>query len=228
LQHGDVPDSLDYRDQGVVNPIRDQGQCGSCWAFSAIQAVESTYALATKTLYSLSEQNLVDCDFLSLGCDGGNMLTAFLFLITWQSEYVALGADYPYTAATGDSCLYDSSKAVGPLVDDFDEVLPFDEDGLKTSVATYGPHSVAIDAAGVSFQLYTGGVYNDQSCSAISLDHGVGVVGYGNDASAGLDFWLVRNSWGVSWGEQGYIRIARNAGNECGVATEASVPFPPA
>jgi cathepsin L len=224
LRRGAAPDSLDYRDQGVVNAVKDQGQCGSCWAFSAIQAIESTYALQTKNLYSLSEQNLVDCDIVSLGCEGGNMITAFAYLILLQGGKVATEVGYPYTAADG-SCVYDSSKAVGPLLDDFTEGIPFDESGLKESVASYGPHAVAIDAAGVSFQLYTSGIYNDQSCSALLLDHGVGVIGYGTES--GTDYWLVRNSWGVNWGEKGYIRIARNAGNECGVATEPSVPFPP-
>jgi cathepsin L len=219
-----VPDSLDYRDKGVVNPVKDQAQCGSCWAFSAIQSIESTYALEKKTLYSLSEQNLVDCDLFCLGCSGGSMVTAFLFLIGWQSEYVATEANYPYTATDG-ACAYTEAKAVGPVLDTFGIVNPGDEESLKEGVATSGPHAVAIDASAVSFQLYKGGIYSEPACSSLQLDHGVGVIGYGTES--GKDFWLVRNSWGAGWGEKGYIRMARNAGNMCGIASQASVPNPP-
>jgi cathepsin L len=214
-----APATLDWRDSGAVNAIKDQGQCGSCWAFSTIQTSESTYFLYSGTLLSLSESDLVDCDWFSLGCDGGNMLTAYEWVILFQDGKFNLESDYPYTPSVG-SCQFDSAKGVG-LIASFIINIPYDEAGLVDIVATYGPAAIAIDASLTSFQLYTSGIYNDDQCSSLSLDHGVGAIGYGTDG--GVDYWLVRNSWGLTWGEQGYIKIIRNNGNTCGVATEASV-----
>jgi cathepsin L len=216
----DPPDTWDWRTKGAVNAIKDQGQCGSCWAFSTIQASESTYFLYSTTLLSLSESNLVDCDWFSNGCDGGNMITAYEWVILFQGGKFNLESDYPYTPVTG-TCKWDSSKGVGLIVD-FVMNTPFDEVGLVDLIYTYGPAAIAIDASQTSFQLYTGGIYNDPQCSSFLLDHGVGAIGWGTDG--GTAYWLVRNSWGVSWGDQGYIKIIRNRSNACGVATEASIP----
>lgn len=213
---GDVPDSVDWRDKGIVNPIKDQAQCGSCWAFGTIQACESAYALAHGTLLSCSEQNLVDCCISCSGCNGGLESAALEFIINQQGGYLNSEDDYPYTAVDG-TCKFDSTKGINKIVS-YEHGKAGDEDYLKTLIAQ-GVCDIAIDASQWSFQLYTGGVYDEPSCSSSFLDHAVGLVGYGTDG--GVDYWLVRNSWGTSWGEKGYIRMSRNKNNQCGVATDA-------
>jgi cathepsin L len=215
----DPPASLDYRDQGAVNEIKDQGQCGSCWAFSAIQTAESTFYLKYKQLLSLSEQDLVDCDIFDNGCEGGNMLQALAYVIVAQSGYFEQEADYPYEGVDGE-CRYNSSLAAGIIID-LIETEPFSEADLVDGVATFGPAAVAVDASLASFQLYTSGIYNDPDCSTIFLDHGVGVIGYGTDS--GTDYFIIRNSWGTDWGEKGYMRLIRNGWDTCGVATQAVI-----
>jgi cathepsin L len=218
-----LPDSVDWRGQGVVNAIQDQGQCGSCWAFSAIQSIESLYAIAhSGQLYKLSEQNIVDCVVDDDGCDGGWMDDAFDYVINSQNGKVNLLSDYPYTARDG-NCRYNSATAVLVLAGYID-VKEGSEDDLADKVANNGPVAIAIDASNWSFQLYSSGIYDEPDCSSDWLDHGVGAVGYGSVGS--VDYWLVRNSWGVDWGENGYIRMVRNKNNQCGEATAASVAIP--
>jgi cathepsin L len=218
--HGAAPDAIDYRDQNVVNAIKDQGQCGSCWAFGTVQASESAYALKHGTLYSLSEQNLLDCVTTCAGCDGGLESLAFDYIIKKQAGLIMLTADYKYTAKQG-RCSYTASKGVNKI-SSYQAVKSGDEDNLKTLVGTVGVADVAIDASKSSFQLYKTGIYNESKCSSKSLDHAVGCVGYGT--ASGTDYWIVRNSWGTSWGESGYIRMSRNKKNQCGIATDALVP----
>jgi cathepsin L len=216
----DVPDSIDWRDSGVVNPIKDQAQCGSCWAFSAIQAMESAWAIKHSKLLSLSEQNLVDC--CCYGCDGGVPSDAYNYVINHQSGIFETEDGYPYTATTG-TCHFDQSVAAEAKITSHKSpsLLP-NETKLKEAIAEYGPASVCIDASQASFQLYSGGIYDESSCHSLILDHAVGCVGYGT--SSGTDYWLIRNSWGTSWGEAGYIRIRRNHNNRCGVATKVVFP----
>jgi cathepsin L len=221
-QRTDPPASIDWRDKGAVNEIKNQGQCGSCWAFAAIQASESSYFLYANTLLSLSESNLVDCDVGSQGCDGGNMLDAYSWVIVRQDGKFNLESDYPYQASVG-PCRFDASKGAG-LIADFVVNEGSDEPGLLNLVGNFGPAAVAIDASLASFQLYSGGIYNDPACSSLHLDHGVGAIGYGSED--GVDYWIVRNSWGTTWGEAGYVRMIRNHGNACGIARSASVPLP--
>jgi cathepsin L len=218
-----LPDSVDWRNQGVVNAIQDQGQCGSCWAFSAIQTIESLFALNNGgKLYKLSEQNIVDCVVYCYGCDGGWMDDAFDYVIDVQKGAVNLLSDYPYTAYDG-SCKFDASKAVTVLADYID-IEEGSEDDLADKVANNGPVAIAIDASNWSFQLYTSGIYDEPDCSSEWLDHGVGAIGYGTEG--GVNYWLVRNSWGLDWGENGYIRMVKNKNNQCGEATAASVAVP--
>lgn len=216
---GAAPDSIDWRDKGVVNPVKDQGQCGSCWAFSAIQAFESAWAIGGNTLISLSEQNIVDCVTTCDGCNGGLMDDAYTYVIQSQGGQFNLEADYPYKAQDG-SCEFSKHSPVGKI-SSFVDSPSKDENALKENVGTYGPLAIAIDASSIFFQLYSGGIYDPWLCSSTNLDHGVGAVGYGTD---GKDYWLVRNSWGGSWGEKGYIRMVRNKSNKCGVATQATLP----
>ena len=215
----DVPDTLDWRTEGIINPIKDQGQCGSCWAFGSVLAQEARWAKETGTLYSLSEQNLVDCVIDCLGCNGGSSTFAYTYIRFIQSGKFNLEDEYPYTATKG-SCEFKKHTQVTKLTGY--SKCSKDEAKLKEAVATNGPYSIAIDASHESFQLYTYGIYDEPACSSSSLDHCVGLIGYGTEGST--DYWLVRNSWGTSWGEEGYVRIARNQNNKCGVASEAVTP----
>ncbi|XP_075396455.1 cathepsin S isoform X2 [Tenrec ecaudatus] len=215
-----LPDSVDWREKGCVTDIKYQGSCGACWAFSAVGALEAQLKLRTGKLLSLSAQNLVDCSgekYQNHGCNGGFMTEAFQYII--DNKGIDSDIAYPYKATDG-KCQYDPKKRAATC-SKYTE-LPFgDEDALKEAVANKGPVSVAIDASHSSFFLYKSGVYYDPSCTQ-KVNHGVLVIGYGN--LNGKDYWLVKNSWGLNFGDQGYIRMARNHGNHCGIASYPSYP----
>jgi len=183
--------------------------------------MEGSKFLATGNLVSLSEQNLVDCSTSqgNQGCNGGLMDQAFEYVI--QNGGLDTEESYPYTATGPNQCQYDASNSAETL-SSYTDVTSGDENALMTA-CNQQPVSVAIDASQQSFQSYTGGIYSDPNCSSTSLDHGVLVVGYGTD-SQGNDYWLVKNSWGASWGLNGYIQMSRNNNNNCGIATSASYP----
>lgn len=213
-----IPDAVDWRDEGWVTPVKDQAQCGSCWAFSTTGSMEGALAKATGNLVSLSEQNLVDCDNVDAGCNGGLMENAFPWIM--QNGGINTEDDYPYQARDM-SCRFDANKATY-TISGFHEIKEQDEADLTEKLATEGPISVAIDAGRFSFQLYHSGVYYEPSCSSTRLNHGVLAFGYGNED--GSDFYWVKNSWGTSWGDNGYIKMSRNRNNNCGIATDASWP----
>ncbi|XP_062154714.1 cysteine proteinase mucunain [Alnus glutinosa] len=216
-----LPLSVDWRAAGAVNPIKNQGSCGSCWAFSTVAAVEGINKIVSGELISLSEQELVDCDRdYNAGCNGGLMDYAFEFIINnggmdSESHYPYLGVD--------SKCDPVRKNAKVVSIDSYEDVPAFDENALKKAVA-HQPVSVAIEAGGRALQLYDSGVFTGECGSA--LDHGVAAVGYGTEN--GVDYWLVRNSWGSNWGESGYIKIERNVVDaytgKCGIAMEASYP----
>ena len=212
LDTANLEDSLDWRAKGAVTPVKNQGQCGSCWAFSTTGAVEGSMFLAYGQLQSYSEQQLVDCSRQNNGCNGGLMDYAFQYIETAPLEQES---DYPYTARDG-TCKYVASKGVGK-VKAFKDVSQ-DKSGsqLKAAIAK-GPVSVAIEADQFVFQGYTGGVIT-RGCGS-QLDHGVLAVGYGTEGSQ--DYILVKNSWGASWGDQGYVKIAPD---QCGITLAASYP----
>ncbi|XP_077211621.1 cysteine proteinase mucunain-like [Tasmannia lanceolata] len=220
-QGEELPDSVDWRKKGAVAQVKDQGSCGSCWAFSTIAAVEGINKIVTGDLISLSEQELVDCDTsYNQGCNGGLMDYAFQFII--ENGGIDTEDDYPYKASDSRCDTYRKNAKV-VTIDAYEDVPPNDEKALQKAVVNQ-PISVAIEAGGRAFQLYQSGVFTGR-CGT-ELDHGVAAVGYGTEN--GKDYWIVRNSWGESWGEAGYLRMERNlAGTntgKCGIAMEASYP----
>ncbi|XP_040577325.1 cathepsin L-like [Lepeophtheirus salmonis] len=218
-----VPSYVNWTKNGAVTAVKSQGNCGSCWAFSTTGSVEGQYFIKNKKLLSFSEQQLVDCssDFGNEGCNGGLMDNAFKYLIA--NKGIATEETYPYTA-TDDVCSYNKTMAAGQITF-FKDVKSGSENQLKLAVAQIGPISVGIDSSSIGFIFYGEGVYVDNDCSSTDLDHAVLAVGYGTDEGTGIDYWLVKNSWNTFWGEQGYIRMARNHKNMCGIATAASYPI---
>jgi len=208
-----LPASVDWRTAGVVTAVKDQGQCGSCWAFSTTGAVEGAWAIKTGKLVSLSEQQLVDCDKTNYGCNGGWPVDAMAWLI--KNGGSDTEASYPYTAKGG----WCKSGVPGGNITTYKQIPKGSESDLQSATANIGPVSVCIDASNTSFQLYKSGVYVEPKCNPNNLDHAVLVVGYGTES--GKDYWLVKNSWGTSWGESGYIKMLRNGNNQCGIASAA-------
>ncbi|KAF4518363.1 hypothetical protein B566_EDAN007090 [Ephemera danica] len=185
-----VPSEIDWRTEGAVTPVKDQGHCGSCWSFSSTGALEGQHFRKTGKLVSLSEQNLVDCSgkYGNEGCNGGLMDQAFQYVK--DNGGVDTENSYPYEGQD-DTCRYDPDK------------------------------SGATDSGFVDVE----SVYYEPQCDSQQLDHGVLVVGYGTEETNGQDYWLIKNSWGEQWGDKGYVRMARNRDNHCGVATQASYPL---
>jgi len=212
-------DEVDWRTKGCVNEIKDQGQCGSCWAFSTIQSIEGCYAAQNGKLYSLSEKQLVDCCTACSGCDGGLMTSAMDWVIKHENGGFMGEDDYPYKPQEG-QCKFDASKVKFTIIG-YKEIAEGSESDLAAKCASQGPIAIAIDASNWSFQMYSGGIYDESACSPYNLDHGVGCVGYGKEGSK--QYWIVRNSWGEDWGEKGYIRMIKG-NNQCGEATMACYP----
>lgn len=209
IQKKDDPESLDWREKGAVNSVKDQGSCGACWAFSAIAAEEGAYFVSSGTLYSLSEQNLVDCTITCLGCNGGLPELGLGQALNRQNHKFALESDYPYVGYQ-QSCQFDQSNAVA----DISAITMYREEKyIQPNLIKWGPTSVCIDASGQGFMLYTSGIYKGSDCGH-QQNHAVCVVGYGVEDEN--QYWIVRNSWGKAWGEYGYVRMLRNI-NVCNI-----------
>ncbi|XP_046671436.1 procathepsin L-like [Homalodisca vitripennis] len=218
----ELPNNVDWRKKGAVTEVKDQGFCGSGWAFSATGSLEGQNFLKTNTLVSLSEQNLVDCSTEdgNQGCEGGCPEKAFTYVSI--NKGIDTEASYPFEGEDND-CRY-NPKNNGATGVGYVSLPTGNETSLQSAVAKIGPVSVCIDASLKSFYLYKRGVYRPKGCSTVDLDQCVLTVGYGNVKKGG-DYWLLKNSWGTSWGMNGYIMMARNLNNMCGIATEASYPF---
>nr|prf Cys protease:ISOTYPE=2 [Trypanosoma rangeli] len=208
VEVGGAPAAVDWRARGAVTAIKDQGGCGSCWAFSTIGNIEGQWHLAGNPLTGLSEQMLVSCDNADNGCDGGLMDSAFDWIVGQNNGSVYTEASYSYVSGGGDSQTCNmSSHVVGAVISGHVD-LPQDEDKMAAWLAVNGPLAIAVDAT--SFMSYTGGVLTN--CVSDQLDHGVVLVGY-NDSS-NPPYWIIKNSWGADWGEEGYIRIQKGT-NQC-------------
>jgi len=225
-----APASWDWREKGLVGPVKDQGQCGSCWAFGTVANLEGLYYKAKGVMVQMSEQMLVDCDTYDNGCNGGLEQRAF----TWISENggsIMKQADYPYKAIQS-TCRADPSKFVDMIVTGYIklgsssyELEPIDEEQIKEFLYETGPICAGIN--GDHLKYYSSGIFDKSStqCPSSGINHAVTIVGYG--AASGKDYWIVRNSWGSNWGENGYFRIVRGTGC-CGIncyITTAKVSF---
>ena len=216
------PTSVDWEAKGAVTPIKNQEQCGSCWAFSTTGSVEGAWFIAKGNLPSLSEQQLVDCSTAegNQGCNGGLMDYAFQYII--DNKGITTEAAYPYTA-TGPNTCEAAGKPVAATLSGFKDVTPNSEVALETAIVQQ-PVSVAVEADQSVFQFYSGGVM-DSACGT-QLDHGVLAVGYGTDA--GKEYYKVKNSWGADWGMKGYILLGRgakfNPSGQCGIQMQPSYP----
>jgi len=213
-----APATLDWRPKGAVTPVKNQEQCGSCWAFSVTENVESQWILAghgNNNTIDLAPQQIVDCDQSDAGCGGGDPPTAYEYLMSTgglESE-----SAYPYTAEDG-SCRFNKGSVVAKISNWKYATSGDDETTLQNNLVSWGPLSVCVDAA--NWQDYSGGVMGGWQCAWINiLDHCVELVGY--DTTASTPFWIVRNSWGTDWGENGYIRLEM-WDDTCGIAMEAT------
>ncbi|CAH1391946.1 unnamed protein product [Nezara viridula] len=221
----EIPESIDWTQTGAVTPVKNQGHCGSCWAFSSVSletgALEGQLFRKTGKRVSLSEQQLVDCSrsYKNGGCRGGLMDNSFNYLK--DVEGLQSESSYPYEGIDN-RCRYNKDKVVpGTQVKAYTDIQSMDDDALQAAVATVGPVSIAVSAGNNGFMFYEGGVFDGETCG--DLDHGILLVGYGSED--GEDYWLVKNSWGPRWGENGYMKLTRAKKNACGISTAASYPI---
>ena len=215
-----IPSSMDWREHNAVTPVKDQGQCGSCWAFSAIGTLEGQWAKNTSQLVSLSEQNLVDCagNYSCDGCEGGWPDKAIQYVI--DNGGVDTESSYPYMGNDGE-CAFNKSN-IGANASKVVLLPTGNMTTLYNALAHVGPISVALDAEG-DFQMYKSGIFNSTTCSNTMLDHAVLAVGYGQTLD-GHKYLIIKNSWGADWGMDGYIYFSADTDNMCGIAQHCSYP----
>ncbi|KAJ9578171.1 hypothetical protein L9F63_005603, partial [Diploptera punctata] len=216
-----IPDEIDWRKKGAVTRVKDQGDCGSCWAFSSVGSIEGQQFRKSGVLTELSEQNLVDCDTENWGCDGGLMNTIFNYV--QKNGGIDTEKTYPYEAKDG-KCRFNRSN-VGATISGYVSLPRGDENKLTEAVATIGPISVGMNVPR-DFCDYSEGIIYQRNCDPDRMRHAVLVVGYGTDKETKEDYYIIKNSWGESWGMKGYFLMARNKNNNCGIATAASYPLP--
>jgi C1A family cysteine protease len=213
-----LPTYFDWNNKGAVTPVKDQQQCGSCWAFSATEGVESAWFLAKRKLIELSPQQIVSCDTTDQGCNGGDLPTAFAYI---ASSGLETEADYPYTSGNGDSgtCNYNQQDTVASISGFKYATTTGNETAMQVAMLTVGPLSICVEAD--TWQYYSGGVLTND-CGD-NLDHCVQVTGWNvdNTQNPPVPYWIVRNSWNTNWGINGYIWIERNL-DLCGISDEAT------
>ncbi|VDI41108.1 cathepsin L [Mytilus galloprovincialis] len=217
----EIPNEVDWREKGYVTPVKNQGSCGSCWAFSAVGSLEGQHFRKTGKLVSLSEQNLMDCSskYGNKGCNGGRLTPSFQYVK--DNKGIDTENGYPYEGKVG-NCRYTKSN-IGASITGYTGIRNGDENQLKEAVATVGPVSACI-YVDQNFKLYKRGVFNNPSCKSYTTNHCILVVGYGTQSSDD-DYWLVKNSWATTWGMDGYILMSRNRNDQCGIATNAMYPL---
>lgn len=216
---GSIPSSFDWRDRGAVTKVKNQKQCGSCYAFSSVGSIESQNFIQNGKLVELSEQEIVDCasDYGGFHCDGGIPSSGIEYV---KYKGISLSADYPYEGKKGD-CRASKNK-IKMNIKGFGVVKTRnDEKSLMKALVEIGPMDVGFDAEHDSFMRYSGGIYNEKNCTS-TLNHGVLLIGYGSEN--GVDFWIAKNSYGETWGESGFFRIARNLGSDCGITLHVLFP----
>lgn len=216
-----LPLSFDWRDYGVVSNVKDQSVCGSCYAMAAVGSIESQLMIKTGKLIDLSVQEIVDCagDYESWGCEGGIKYRVYDYVK--DKGGLSSSNDYPLEGVQL-QCKRTKLSQIPIQLKSYVEVPPNDEDVLKYAVTKVGPIAVSIDINQESFMRYSAGIYDEPNCTT-NTNHAALLVGYG--VEGGKDFWILKNSYGSNWGESGYIRIARNSDNLCGIATEAIYPL---
>jgi cathepsin L len=214
----DPPDSWDWRDRGAIVPVQDQGQCGSSGVIAGLSAQSGGWQIAHGILIALSDKAISQCATSGACDDSFSAKQTYDYALAHQNGHFLSAADYPPFSS---DCPYDPAKAVTTITGYFTS-LSGDESGLQGLIGTVGPAAIGIDASHTDFQLYSGGIYNPGSCSSVDLDHEMLLLGYGADGAT--QYWILQNSWGTGWGEAGYMRIIRNAGNRCGVATASLFP----
>jgi len=210
-----IPTSWDWRNQNAVTPVKDQGQCGSCWAFSATEGVESAWYLAKKQTVILAPQQVVSCDTVDGGCNGGDLPTAFAYI---QANGMESETAYPYTSGesgANGNCNFNSQQVIATISGFKYATQNSNETQMQEAMIPNGPLSICVDAS--TWQDYTGGII-ENNCQN-SLDHCVQLVGWNTDS--GVPYWIVRNSWNTNWGINGYIYVERNQ-DLCGIADEAT------
>jgi len=217
---GNLPADFDWRSKGAVTPVKDQGQCGSCWAFSATENIESMWILSGKANASdlnLSEQQIVDCDWAEMGCNGGQTSSAFNEIIDQGGQMS--NEDYPYTGEDG-TCQFKASEVVAKISTWKYATLTWSESEVQNSLVNWGPLSICVEAD--AWQDYQSGIMTADECCGLfcQLDHCVQLVGY-STANATSPYWIVRNSWNTDWGLLGYIWLEMGT-NCCGITDDVT------
>eukprot|EP00727_Mastigamoeba_balamuthi_P001964 m51a1_g11765 putative cathepsin k (380) ;mRNA; f:230100-231567 len=220
----EIPESYDWRSMGAVGPVKVQGQCGSCYAFAATGAIEAQMVINKymTQVTSLSEQQIVDCcgsEYAAQGCVGGD--PGWAMVCVRDLKGIVPAANYPYTKVQG-KCRFNKSQSVARVSHAY-RVRKGSESSLLSTLYAFGPTTVAIDARRTSFEFYSGGVYQDASCDAKSPNHAMLAVGWGV-TSDGVEYYILKNQWGATWGERGYVLWPRNKNNFCGVANWCYIP----
>lgn len=219
----DLPESVDWRNKNAVTEVKDQEQCGSCYTFSTTGAIESHYFLKMGQRLELSEQNLIDCSksYGNFGCHGGSLEVSMQYI---RDNGIHTEKSYPYLGYENMKCMSNVNKS-NVAIHGFTRIRSGNEDHLQKAVSIHGPISVLIDAKHNSLHHYSHGIWHEPSCSSNMFDmsHAVLLVGFGTD-EYDREYYILKNSWGRGWGENGYFRISRNQMNHCGIATNAVFP----